>query len=230
MKEKKSFFEWVDLYFKIIIGTATIIVTYLIGNGQLRMQGTQQNSTDHLIELQTLNLVKDYLPLLSKNNGESKQAEEIIEKAASKLSIKYGNTLLAEIAEEILLENEQRIDTTFVDNNAYATTSASSFKIFEATEKPDEDAEWFAVVGSFKSNRLEIAKKFANSIESKIRNDGLRYTVDIYRTKVSNHYAIVVGGPRPKTGAEKTARESRQKGWAKDAFAQIDRGWTQIER
>ncbi|HYD37688.1 MAG TPA: hypothetical protein VEA60_08740, partial [Allosphingosinicella sp.] len=51
----------------------------------------------------------------------------------------------------------------------------------------------------------------------------------IWRTKISDNYAVVLGGQMTRDRAAKLVATAKRSGFAKDAFPQRDRGWTQME-
>jgi hypothetical protein len=53
-------------------------------------------------------------------------------------------------------------------------------------------------------------------------------SVQLYKTKISNNYAVVVGGSIEKDEAISLARQAREEDWASDAFAQKDRQWSKV--
>lgn len=89
-------------------------------------------------------------------------------------------------------------------------------------------AGWFAVLMSLPVRDELSAKTAANKIQNMLKTQKARYVVQIYRTKISNNFAIVLGGPSERREALEAVRFARQSGLSTDAFAQPDRGWTHI--
>jgi uncharacterized protein (DUF3084 family) len=83
---------------------------------------------------------------------------------------------------------------------------------------------WFAVVGSYpaKAGGLDQAK----AQYQKVIASG--QCAQIWRTVISNSYAVVLGGRLSRGEAQRRARDARKQGLAGDAFAQPDRDWKQI--
>ena len=51
------------------------------------------------------------------------------------------------------------------------------------------------------------------------------FEFEIYKTKISQLYAVTIGGETTKADALKRASLAREKGWVSDAFAQRNKGW-----
>ncbi len=59
---------------------------------------------------------------------------------------------------------------------------------------------------------------------------GAEGTLRLYRTRQSNHFAIVLATERPtRDAARNLVTIARANGWASDAFLQVDRDWQQCE-
>ncbi|HVY03008.1 MAG TPA: hypothetical protein VG983_05070, partial [Caulobacterales bacterium] len=51
-------------------------------------------------------------------------------------------------------------------------------------------------------------------------------TLQMVRTKISNHFALVlVGAPPTRDSARQLVLTARREGWAGDAFVELNRGW-----
>ena len=105
-----------------------------------------------------------------------------------------------------------------------------------AGEKDDKDSEpgapeqgaWFTVLASIPGNDLTRAKIIANEKYGLVHESERSLSVELWKTKISNNYAVVVGGVQSESEAAKLAEGARANGWASDAFAQIDKEWHQI--
>jgi hypothetical protein len=83
--------------------------------------------------------------------------------------------------------------------------------------------EWFAVIASYPLNEqghsLAVARMRAASALG---------CVSVWQTKVSQHYAVVVGGKLNRPNALANAQRARRQGIAPDAFTQANREWVQM--
>jgi hypothetical protein len=97
------------------------------------------------------------------------------------------------------------------------------------TTKPEFDApwdDWFAVMTSYSDKQLSMAqqdKARFNEILSKEHPD---ITASIYKTKISNSYAVVIGGPVDRKRANDLTALGKKLHLSKTAFPQRDRDWS----
>jgi hypothetical protein len=96
----------------------------------------------------------------------------------------------------------------------------------ESLEPVAEGAPWYAVLASLPASDLAAARTNANEKLAEARRLGFSQGVQIYRTKISNNYAVVIGGQMPRPDAFALSSGARQKGLASDAFPQQDRMWS----
>jgi len=87
------------------------------------------------------------------------------------------------------------------------------------------EAPWYVVLESLPGNDEGRAVKEAERVGVETRRAGLAQSVQLYKTRISNNYAVVLGGQMAKSEALALADVARKK-FASDAFAQQDRGWT----
>lgn len=86
---------------------------------------------------------------------------------------------------------------------------------------------WFAVVGSYSLNNQRQAEAYATEMRQRLSAAGLNYPVAVWRTRVSEVFAVTVGGQRAdEADATQLAQSLRAQGLAADAFAQRNRDWT----
>lgn len=97
-----------------------------------------------------------------------------------------------------------------------------------------ESGGYYAVLASYSTrdpvtfNEGRGAPAHYNALVQATSNDGV--TVRVYRTNVSNHYAIVlVPDPATEEAARELMTRARREGWSTDAFVQQDRGWVACE-
>ena len=82
---------------------------------------------------------------------------------------------------------------------------------------------WFAVVGSLESKKEAI--EFIELLNKSKPQSLKPFDFVIYKTKISQLYAVTVGGETTKADALSRASLARENGWVSDAFAQRNKGW-----
>lgn len=95
------------------------------------------------------------------------------------------------------------------------------------------NAEWYAVALSLRvstPNALARAFAYADQLENSAAALDSTFSIQVWRTSISDHYTVTVGGPSEKDDAERIAAVLRTSGLVPDAFAQDDRNWTEQER
>lgn len=217
--------------FEITIAGIGLAVTSILGYGQYQLardqsqlsrdqarltaqqqQAEQKRSVDSL-EVQIMSLVGTHLGNLAKPGAEFDASQRVVLAASEYLSSQHGRTALAAMAARIS------------EGNAKLSSDVKT-RIQEATLVAAPSGKWFAVIGSFPINGETQAKLFTDGLWKKARAAGETGAVQLYRTKLSNSYAVVLGGPLEKPTAMETALLARSIGLSADAFPQQDREWT----
>jgi hypothetical protein len=94
---------------------------------------------------------------------------------------------------------------------------------------PAPAARWYAVLASYKPGAEDkyALQDYVNFEKAIAAYGSIPGRLEVYRTSISNHYAIVLTPPGgDKGGALKLAALARNQKWAADAFVQDDRNWT----
>jgi hypothetical protein len=146
--------------------------------------------------------------------------------AAEYLSNQYGRTSLASMAAKIS-EGSPTISEPVQARFAEATQPPSQLQVhFAEVDKPvREQANWYAVLASLPGDQLDAAKLKANGKLEEAKRLGLNQGVQLYKTKISNNYAVVIGGALDKASARALSAKARSLGLAGDSFPQIDKEW-----
>jgi len=211
-----------DLYSRLLLGIVGAAITAILGIGQLRLANTQQKLAERQLslekelsaqqaELQTIAMVSEYLGLMGEPGETGQRAKKVIRAAAKHLSEKYDSQFLAKLADEIL--------------------GGEDLQIREATEPAPAKPAWFAVLASFPENQRDSAINRARELAATLASQGAtEHPIVVYKTQISRDYAVTVGGKLAKSEAIRLAARAREKGWAFDAFAQIDRNWSEEEK
>ena len=112
------------------------------------------------------------------------------------------------------------------ESQNYTDNKDDTFKkrVDEAIENSRISA-WYTVVGTFNLDQRSNAERRVKELGEQIGN---HYSIELYRTKISDSYAIVVGGPLDRSTAAELASVAKEQGWASDAFAQEDKEWSRI--
>lgn len=89
--------------------------------------------------------------------------------------------------------------------------------------------QWFTVVGTVPTSQRAAADALATQVATLVPAKLLGgRSVGIYRTKISNSFAITIGDAMDKNTAAKLAAELRKIPTFNDAFAQPNREWTKV--
>lgn len=91
---------------------------------------------------------------------------------------------------------------------------------------PVED-RWFAVVATAETQ--PEAESIAKGLKAREPADLKQFALFLYKTKISNSFALTVGDDGSKSEALQRARIARNSGWVPDAFAQKNRDWQLIK-
>jgi len=213
-------------WFEVSLTAIGLAVTAILGYGQLRMSEDQRAQVARQqieeskqpvdnIEVQVMSLVALHLGNLAKPSAEFESSQKVVLAAAEYLSSQHNRTALAAMAAKIS------------EGNKSIPTEVRA-RIQEATEAVAPAGKWFAVLASLSANDLPAAKQVANQKLKQAQAVVPDASVQIYKTKLSNNYAIVLGGPVEKRKALDLASLARSSSVAKDAFAQQDREWTPV--
>jgi hypothetical protein len=225
-------------WFEVVIAAVGVIITGVLGYGQWQL-GQQQNailenqakqeferSVDN-IEVQVMTLVSPHLDKLGSKGEEAENAQKVVLAAAEYLSNQYGRTSLASMAAK-LSEGNPSISDPLQVRFAEATQAPPQLKMHSTGGKGEiqKKVVWYAVLASLPADKLKLAKDTANKKLSKAKEKGLSQGVQLYKTKISNNYAVVIGGALDESSARALSSTARSISLAKDSFPQIDKDWT----
>jgi hypothetical protein len=91
---------------------------------------------------------------------------------------------------------------------------------------PTPNQRWYTVVASYRPGEEQIAAEHVQEVLRQSRTMQPPVRVEVYRTRLSGLYAIVLTG---EGATRESARDlvglARRNGWARDAFVQNDRNW-----
>jgi hypothetical protein len=91
---------------------------------------------------------------------------------------------------------------------------------------PASGDRWYAVVASVPLSQPGAVHQLAADLNQRLQKAGLPANdVHVYRTRVSNSFAITSGREKSEADAKARVRMLRQSGQVPDAFAQPNRGW-----
>ncbi len=214
-----------DFYAKVFLGILGLIITILISYIQYSNQSELEISKKKLQveqnKFQMIKLVNENLAYLNDSGIKGKIANNIVTKFSSELSEKYDYPEIAQIVSNSI--NDTSIKTENIPQK-------SKFIVSESTESLGTNKEidnWFCVIGTFAINDKENALKFKNQNAVRLTKDGKKCF--LYKTFVSNNYAVTINKKLNKKDANILVNYARQMGIANDAFAQIDRNWQFVE-
>lgn len=215
---------WSSKKLEIFIAVLGVTITALLGYGQYSLGKNQlevqRKSSVDLIEMQAMTMVGPYLGDLGKGDEKGETAERVVTETADFLSRKYKRISIANLANS-LIEKSKTVGQMTKTRIAEATQAAP-------TQTSRQEKNYFAVLASYPIDQLDQAKEAANEMLKLVKAGGSEEPVELWKTKISKNYAVVVGGRLEKEKAFQLAKTARAKHWADDAFWQIDKEWSPI--
>src|SRR5260370_23757 len=209
--------------FQIGIAVGGLLVTAILGSGQfslskkqnqiiqLQKQAEDSRAKD-AIEVQVMTMVGPYLSKMRGPSEEAANARKVVDAAASFLKEAHSKPALGVMYQRILREDPSVKPEAQVQAEKFAGPSL-------------EGAGWFTVLASLPGDDEKATKKAANEIRSRALGLGFSEPVQVYKTKISDSYAVVIGGKLSKADAFALMARVRERKLAIDAFAQEDRNW-----
>jgi hypothetical protein len=211
---------------ELVVALLGIVVTGTLGYGQYTLseqqtvlnnnqQKLEQKRAVDNIEVQVMTLVAPYFANLAKTGSEFDASQRVVLAASEYLSAQHQRTALASMASKIS------------EGNTSLSPELKS-RIQEATIPVVPGSQWFAVLASLPSTELLGAKRIANEKQLLAISNGMKLTVQVFRTKISDNYAVVYGGVAEKNVAIEHSSMAKKIGIAKDSFVQQNREWVLI--
>ena len=173
------------------------------------------------------------LPVLSSYCSEDQRFEitHAVSKVLCQQVSRAGDAAAADNkdgASELAAEAARTGDPGRYLNSTIAETQNSALAASESAVAATSD-RWFAVVASVPGNQPEVAARLAKELNGRLQRAGLPpKNASVYRTRISNSFAITSGRDKTEAEAKARARMLRQSDAVPDAFAQRDRGWTRL--
>lgn len=195
-------------WFEVGIAALGVAVTAILGYGQWQLgQGqaelskgqaaSEDRRAQDAIEVQVMSMVSSYFAAMREPGKKGDDAQRVVLAAAEYLSNDHKRPSLAAMAAKISQENP--------------TASLNVQGRFqEASIVPDQAAPWYAVLASLSPDDLDTARSVALAKQSLAAKLGLGDQIHIYRTKISNNIAIVIGGALTRERALELAARSRE--------------------
>jgi hypothetical protein len=216
-----------DIGGKIMIGLGGLALSVVLGWGEyqerkterLRKEAEDQHSLEksYTEEFQTYyKLAHDAKPGDTVVSADVDLAGSIAQKLASPPFNKdfYNNAIIS-----LRGRLSPNSDTNGTKKSAAQVQAAEAV----SPDVPRNLDRWFAVIASYPVSRsgLAAARKQAEVAGTRVG------CAQVWRTKISNNYAVVVGGAANQASALVNAERSRSSGWG-DAFTQADREWSRV--
>jgi len=110
-----------------------------------------------------------------------------------------------------------------------ATAQVSKLAAIEAAGAAAPSKNWYAVVASVPINQPQVASALARSLNKQLAAATSTCDVYVFKTKISNSFAITSGPAKSEEDARRRVDVIRASGLVPDAFAQPDKGWTSAE-
>lgn len=215
--------------FEAFVALLGLALTGVLGYGQysLSKEQTEQSNQQRLaekkrgvdnLEVQVMTLVAPHLINLAKPGADFLPSQRVVLAASEYLSNQHQRTALATMSAKIS------------EGNASVSNEVAT-RLKEASQVSQDvlsGTRWFAVVATLPSDSEPAARTAADQWLARARAKDGKATIGLYKTKISNSYAIVLGSGVSQTQAGELARQARDWKLAPDAFAQQDRGWTLV--
>ncbi len=142
-----------------------------------------------------------------------------------------GQLRLAKIAaetEQVASTALSQQDPKVYLNSPVAAAQNAGVAAAETGTPPVSD-RWFAVVGTLPQTAPDAVGALARQLNQWLQRAGLPPNdVHVYRTRISNSFALTSGTDKSKNDAQNRAQMLRRAGFT-DAFAQPDRGWIKAD-
>jgi hypothetical protein len=204
-------------WFEITVAVLGVTITGILGWGQLRLANVQQETSAKQaadnIEIQVFQLVEPHLVNLTKPGPQFESSQRIVVVMSEFLSGIHKRENLAKISDRI------------VEGNPGVPQNVLS-RIKEATQSAGTTGRWFAVLASLPGNNPDAAREHANRIFEVWQAKADRDTsIQLYKTSISNNFAVVVGGAVERDKAAELVSRARARHVADDAFVQQDKNW-----
>jgi len=176
-----------------------------------------------------MTLVAPHLAKVRGTGADAESSQRVVLAAADYLSSKHKRTALAEMYQHIVADDPTiKPDIRVRVIEAECALSKQSAR-YRSDRNRFGERTLVRCLGLTARKRPKRCSPYCKQKKSNGRIRRIRSTVQIYRTKISDNYAIVLGGQMRRSDAVSLASAARQKGLAPDAFAQQDRSWTFVE-
>lgn len=213
--------EW-KVVAELSLAAGTVIVTVLIATTQILLQINQQEVNK--IQSEKSEFIESVKFLREDRDKDCKfflDSADIARSVAQKMrdrSVDYS-----EWVQNIVQANAKCALTKSVYNDEFV--ELQSKEAAERAQVENTNDRWFAVAGSFSvgNGSLDRAKVWA-----KILRQRTGLCTEVWKTKASKSYAVVMGSVSSQAKALENSAIARSLGGVSDAFTQIDRDWTQI--
>jgi len=232
LKETKA-----SLFQKIINIIAMVAIPIVLGFSGFFIQQKIENQK---IDQVNIKLQQEYIKIaLSVIDDQEKVQPDLLEWAVDVL-VKHSDPPIPKHVATKLKEGKAIISSATDPSNKFERSNRPLEKTAKSTGdndigKPIEKkwatpGVWFTVLASYSSSQKEKAFQRKKELKKTLASQSQIYDVNIYMTEMSKHYAVTIGGELTKSDAISLAKISRNKGWASDAFAQINKSWYLIEQ
>jgi len=139
-----------------------------------------------------------------------------------------GNSVAGETraaASSLVVEAARTGDSARYVGSAVANSQSLALAASESAA-PSLGDRWYAVIASVPLSQPGAVHQLAADLNQRLQRAGLPADdVHVYRTRISNSFAITSGRDKSESEAKARVRMLRQSGQIPDAFAQPNRGW-----
>lgn len=131
-----------------------------------------------------------------------------------------------ETAKPTLKETEA--GTTYLQSSV-ATAQVAKLAAVEAAAAGSPSRTWYAVVASVPLSQPNVAADLARSLNAQLAVVTNTCDVRVFRTRISNSFAITSGGEKNEADAKARVALIKGSGLVPDAFSQPDKGWVMAD-
>jgi hypothetical protein len=218
-----------DLFSKIGLGIIGSLITILIAMNQYKIQEAQNeyiknqdkiksNDQKEQSKIEILKVLFYNLQYSSEPGTKGDISRAIIVYSTKKLSEDYESSDIVGVINDALNSNSEF---------RKSLTSNQKVIIEESSTENSGKQSWFCVLATFGTNSFADAIKFKNEI-NKNQFANFNAKAQVYKTKISNSYAITLGDSLTKIQAINYLSYSKSANF-NDAFYQINRNWSKVQ-
>lgn len=220
-----------DVVSRIFLGLAGFVLSAVLAYNEVSDKNREANQREReLFSNRGDNLVKEfkdyYVLARDAKDGDpfARSDLDLASTIAQVLAVEYKRTFYSDAIINLKSRFDSRIIVDRRIDNPIQSNAGFQAGESRTSSVPTDPNAWFAVAASYTSSPAgcQLAIEKARKLQTTLGH------VELWRTKISNKYAVVVGSRSDRPTALANAQFARASGAAFDAFTQIDRSWTKV--